>query len=310
VALLEQIDTEEARRLLAVVAGGYAEASPTRAARAALERLTRQTPPDAAQLAKDLHGQDIGAAARAFLITARAVPALPVPGPAESEELLHLVGQVPPANVLTPPGNTAPARTDVPPRLLRTIRILYRASENEPPFQKALRDAAAALRAGERDLRLETELAVPPRARMTAFATRLETIQRDQIAAAMAPLMIALDDLEALGMQRTQLLPYWQATDIYLRARIHVRLAQLHEYSWMLAQARKENMPLLDLQVHRGWRMRARSPFGDRDADRQAKQARKLADSLIQRHPGSSWAYAATQLTLPLTGLEWEPHEK
>jgi hypothetical protein len=122
--------------------------------------------------------------------------------------------------------------------------------------------------------------------------------------------MIALDDLEALGMQRTQLLPYWQATDIYLRARIHVRLAQLHEYSWMLAQARKENMPLLDLQVHRGWRMRARSPFGDRDADRQAKQARKLADSLIQRHPGSSWAYAATQLTLPLTGLEWEPHEK
>jgi hypothetical protein len=308
IALLEQVGSGEARRLLDMLAGGD-DASPTRAARAARQRLSEPAAaPSEQQLTADLHGADAGAAARAFLILGRAANVAQPADANEVQELLYLVGQASTTDPLAPRGAVRP-RTEVTPQFVQTVRILYRASEKDR-FGKAVRAAAAALRAGELDVQLDVQLAAPTPAQRDAFQKRLEAIQRDRIATAMAPLMRAVEDLDEVAADRAGQPAYWQATEAYLRARLLGRIAFLYDYNAVLGQARKDDLPAIDPKVHRGWQLHTRPMFKDRDAEKLAHQARKLAISLASKHAGTPWGAVMGQLEVTLFGLEWQPWEK
>jgi hypothetical protein len=307
IAFLEHVGSEDARRLLQTLTAGN-DSWPTRAASAARQRLAQPAaPPSQKQLIADLHGTEPCAAARAFLTLSRRTSA---DQSADSAELLYLVGRAPLPDPFAP-RQAAPRPVALPP-YLRAVRILFcKSSEDEPPFRKAVRAAAAALRAGESDFQFEQQLAAPAApAQREALRKRLETLQRERLAPAMAPLMRAEEDLREVEADSSKQPAYWQASAAYLRVRLLGRIALLYEYNVMLAQARKDDLPALDPESHRGWRIQPRVSYTERDAQKIATEARKLAQALAANHAGTPWADATSQMEVILCGLQWDRWDK
>jgi hypothetical protein len=134
-------------------------------------------------------------------------------------------------------------------------------------------------------------------------------IMRDErrVAALMARLNEALEDMKSAGEKRNDEGKRWQANYDYMLARLEDEIAYLWEYQSMLGQMRKE-VPPLDRKLYRGWKLAATTTLsGDSTGKKLAAAARKTLDKIIKDHAGTPWEVLAKRQKLTALGLEWKP---
>ncbi len=121
-------------------------------------------------------------------------------------------------------------------------------------------------------------------------------------------LAMALDEdieLPAMEAGRVKEPKSWQATYDLVRARLHARLAYVYEYNIKLGELRKD-FPPRDAATQIGWRL-AGSEHKDPQAEREAKEARRILEKMAQEFKGTPWELIARREQLLVLGLDWQP---
>jgi hypothetical protein len=128
-----------------------------------------------------------------------------------------------------------------------------------------------------------------------------------EVAVLLAGLEEALEELKKAGADRNNETKRWQANYDFVLARLEAQLAYLYEYQYWVGQLRKE-LPPRDPKLHGGWRLASAERLnGDKRGKDLAKDARKILDGLIERHPKTPWEVLAKREKLTALGLEWQP---
>jgi hypothetical protein len=188
-----------------------------------------------------------------------------------------------------------------------TIEQIKKAPDKYPVRFAAI-DALEKLRkVSAGDLALPTELRQSDRT--DAAKANLGKLQRGP-----ARVMETLDELTA-SLQKAaeerseEKSKFWQATLDYAMAEVKARYVYVMEYTTMIGQVRKDNLPDLDTaKGQTGWRLASTNelicPSEYRDMD---KEARKIFTKLGKDHPGTPWAVLAKRERFTALGLKWEP---
>jgi serine/threonine protein kinase len=139
--------------------------------------------------------------------------------------------------------------------------------------------------------------------------TRLMRYQTKVVASMISKLQDALEALKEAGTGLDQEeSKRWQANYEFVLAKLLARLIFVHEYSLMLAMARKDNLPLLK-PGQTGWRLASAPKMQNRELHiKKLLRDRKAAlDSLMKKHPGTPWEVLARREGVTNLGLEWQP---
>lgn len=123
----------------------------------------------------------------------------------------------------------------------------------------------------------------------------------------LAELNDARDELEAAAKELPHAAARWQPTYAYVKARLDCRIAQLHEYDYMLGQIRMQALPKRDPLKHAGWRLAPEEKLHASSGSKVfAKEARENLKTLAAKYPGTPWEVLARRLAVTALGLEWQ----
>jgi hypothetical protein len=311
IALLETMATAEARAVLTKVARDGGEAWLAKEAEAALERLASQAPaPAEERLWEELADSNVGTASRAFLVLA----AKSDDGRASAAEIakaVRLVAQVPPLGLRSrgQPTNQLPHEL-LPYR--KDVLAGYQDDGNDSPFRLAVRDALKVLQDNEtRDLPIQEEFLAVAQADLNQVKRQIETIQKEKIGEAVFYVLKAAEELEAHKGRRAGESKLWQANYDYVLARLYARAACILEYSLMLGQIRRDNLPTLDPERHKGWRLvTGAGDVSDKDVHELGLKAQKLLRSLAEQHRQTPWEVIGRHEANTSFRLRWVPLKK
>lgn len=175
------------------------------------------------------------------------------------------------------------------------------------PLRIAVLDAIEKLRALDAsDIALPTQLSEADRS--DAAKGNLARLQRGP-ARVMQQLEELRESLAQAGEERKEeKSKFWQATFDYVMAQVNARYVYVHEYTSVIGQVRRDQLPELNkAKGHVGWRLASseRLVSGNEVRD-MAKDARKIYRKLAKDHPGTPWAVLAKRDETMALGLRWE----
>ncbi len=309
-ALLEAMHSPDARAVLQTISRDGREAWLAQAAEAALERLNRaESAPAEERLWENLSTADVTTSSRAFLTLAglkddgRA-------GSADITEAVKLVAQVPPLGLKSRGRPTS----QLPHELLpyrKEVLARYRDDGQENPLRLAVRVAVKALQESEtRDLPIHEEFPVLPAAELLQAKQEIMTIQKEKIGEAFFQVGKALEELEGHKPRLAKETKLWQANFTYVQARLYARQACILEYSMALGRIRKDDLPQLDPERHKGWKLMPGGHEFDKDARDLARAAQKLLQELAEHHRQTPWEVIGRHEANATFQLRWVPLKK
>ena len=304
-ALLEVVGTGPARKTLEAIAREGREEWLAKEAEAALKRLAE---PKAGIRVEDLTGTHQGAAARAFLVLNQAGGEGNAE-PAQIQAVLQLANQVPPL-ILRSRGITT---RQLPHELLpyrKEVLDRYKADAKQTPFRAAVEDGIKKLQQSERDFTINETFGIMAELELMQEKRRIEALQKDKVGDAYFQLGKAAEELEELKAEKAKESKYWQATYDYVLASLYARQACVLEYNVMLGRIRRDDLPGMDLDRHKGWRLKHKEKLSDRDALEVADKAKALLKQLSKDHKGTPWEVIARQDSNSPFGLMWVPLPK
>jgi len=176
------------------------------------------------------------------------------------------------------------------------------------PLRAAVLAAVDLLRKHSEESPPATEFVAPlPKDRPTLLKRIVEG--QKPLARQMEELKEVQERLEGLEIQRKrEPSKRWQAHYDFILSHVQLRHAYLFEYSLMLGEFRKDNLPELDAKKNQnGWRLvpseKLSSPIDIKDA---VKSAHKLLSKITKDHPETPWAALADRDLGTPVGLQWE----
>lgn len=145
-------------------------------------------------------------------------------------------------------------------------------------------------------------------ARPDSAKTKAEILeQQHEPARVLARLNESLEELEAAAKDVDRAAPRWRPTYLYLKAGLQARIAQIHEYDFMLGQIRMQALPARDPLKHSGWRLAPDEKLHPASGSKTyAKEARETFKELIKKYPGTPWEILARREAVTALGLEWQ----
>jgi hypothetical protein len=308
-ALLEQLGTLDARRLLETIAAGDDAAWATGAAQTALRRLKEPPQVPMKRLWEELSDLDPGTSARACLILAGKPPKEGVAARDELKSLVSLELEVPAVR----PAPLAEINVGLPegplPPYYRALLALYVDDNQDTPVREAVRAGVAALKNCDKELKIQTRFEMPAAAKKTEWQAWVTEQQKD-VAWQIALIERASADLNDLEEKRRRESKRWQASCCYVQASLLARQAFLMNYSGMLAKLRRDEVPTLDPKDFRGWQLTIKQEMNDRDAFVVWQVGRKWLQRLAREHRATPWELIAGQRENVALGLDWAPLAK
>jgi hypothetical protein len=99
----------------------------------------------------------------------------------------------------------------------------------------------------------------------------------------------------------------WRAHFDFTQARLKARLVYIYEYTFLLGQIRRDDMPALDNGAD-GWRMGSRKKIQvtEPKAKKYAKEVEKAWKAIEKNYKDTPWAILAYREGLVALGLEWK----
>jgi hypothetical protein len=175
------------------------------------------------------------------------------------------------------------------------------------PLRAAVKDAVKALEKSETDFQMMEEFVAVPAVQLILLKKQIETVQKDRVGDAFFHLAKVAEELEERKEQRDKESRYWQANYDFVLAQLYTRQARILEYNVMLGKIRRDDLPDLNPQLHKGWYLKAKEKLSDRDARECADKARELYKRLAEEHKGTPWEMIAKKEGTAPLGLEWVP---
>ena len=176
------------------------------------------------------------------------------------------------------------------------------------PLRAAVLAAVDLLRKHSDESPPATEFVAPSPKDRPALLKRIVDSQKP-LARQLEELKEVQERLEGLENQRKrEPSKRWQAHYDFILSHVQLRYAFLFEYSLMLGEFRKDNLPELDAKKNQnGWRLvpieKLSSPTDIKDT---VKAAHKLLSKLTKDHPDTPWAALADRDLGTPVGLQWE----
>ena len=186
----------------------------------------------------------------------------------------------------------------------------YKTDEKVTPFQAAVMDGIKALQNSDKDFPINETFLLLPEDQLLQEKRRIEGVQKDKVGDAFFQLGKAAEELESLKDDKAREGRYWQAMYDYVLAHLFARQAHILEYSIMLGKIRRDDMPALDNQAHKGWKLATQGKMSDRDAKEVYDKAKQLLRQLSQDHKGTPWEMIGRQEGATQAGLMWAPLAK
>jgi len=176
------------------------------------------------------------------------------------------------------------------------------------PLRAAVLSAVDVVRKHELEPLPPVEFVSPVPKDRPALLKRITENQKP-LARQMAELKEAQERLEAVEDKRKRE-PFkrWQAHYDFILSHVQLQYAYLFEYSLMLGEFRKDNLPELDgKKGQNGWRLVASEKLtGSADIKDMVKSAHKLLNKVVKDHPDTPWATLADRDLNTPVGLQWE----
>jgi hypothetical protein len=190
-----------------------------------------------------------------------------------------------------------------------SLAALKKAMADNPDRYVLIRAVLQAVKALQKhSLPLGDTLASQTKAVTPQLKAKLLKDQR-QLALAMHALSEALEVLQKAGKQR-DLEPSsrWQADFDFIRGRMMLRLAHLHELNFTLGMVRREMLPELTKGQSR-WRLISVSNVHttERECRQLEADGNHILKKLLLDHPDTPWAFLARRDLDTFIGLEWMP---
>lgn len=179
--------------------------------------------------------------------------------------------------------------------------------KEETPFRNAVRAAVKTLQTSDDSFPMMEEFVTVPAVQLALLKKQIETIQKDKVGEAYFQLSKISEDLEERKEQRDKEGLYWQANYDYILARLYARQARILEYNVMLGKIRRDDLPELNPQLHKGWRLIAKEKLSDKDAKEAAAKSQGMYKRLAEEHKGTPWELIARKEGSAHCGLEWVP---
>jgi hypothetical protein len=178
-------------------------------------------------------------------------------------------------------------------------------TKKDTPLQTAVREGVKVLLLSEKNVPMMEQFLNDEK--LPQLREKLEKTQKNPVAETVFDLGKAAEELELRKDDYARENAYWQVNYDYTMARLVARQARLMEYNAMLGKVRRDDLPALDKDKHKGWHLAPKQELSDKDAKAMADQARLLLKKLVKDHAGTPWELIATkELNEPL-GLEWLP---
>ena len=99
----------------------------------------------------------------------------------------------------------------------------------------------------------------------------------------------------------------WLAHFDYIQAELLARIAYVHEYDFMLAKIKKDELPPLE-RGQNFYRLASRVKIqGPRELKDYASRSSRLFAKIARQHKGTPWEVLAKREQLTALGLEWQP---
>jgi len=306
VGVLEGIGSEEARTLLKGL-GESARPALAAEAKAATERLSRKPGITAGRAWNDLLATHRTAQLRAYLWLTEGLPEkdrLSAEEVFTSLQTLEVLLRLQRLNRLD-------FSEDVKPPELGVRAGIMQDDGKDTPLRGAVRDAVKILEETEKRAPIVRELMpAPNEAEKLKHLQRIETQQKEIVDECLLPLTKLEESLDAFKDDRAKEPAFWQAIYDLVVIHVHVRHARVLEYTAKLGEVRRDLVPALDKEKHRGWRVVAKDEMSDRDCQHHAELAQKLFKKLAVDHKGTLWEMIGLREGKRLYGLEWEPLAK
>jgi len=215
--------------------------------------------------------------------------------------ILNLPNRVPPIKQ-GDKGNQL--RADSLPPYPKTPLAAYKADNKDSDFRAAVQGGVDLL-VKHNNAFQETFPPLPANQQQkTQFFNQL-TNQQMTLALVYNDLESKYEELKLLTDDRKGESKLWQANYDYVMARIQFRMAYFYEYNAMLGKIRKEELPTLDPQVHKGYKLASKASMSDRDAQKIADNAKKILKKVAEDHKGTPWELIAKKEMFTSLGLEW-----
>jgi hypothetical protein len=176
------------------------------------------------------------------------------------------------------------------------------------PLRAAVLSAVDVVRKHAQEAAPLTEFAAPLPKERPALLKKIVDGQKP-IARQMAELQEVQERLEGVEDQRKrEPSKRWQANYDFILGHVQLRYAYLFEYSLMLGEFRKDNLPELDAKKNQnGWRLVPSEKLaGPTDLKDTVKSAHKLLSKVVKDHPETPWAVLADRDLNTPVGLQWE----
>jgi hypothetical protein len=238
------------------------------------------------------------------------LPAPPPGGAADRNliaDILREVDTIPPVKAARE--GIQPIKPETLPFFSAKVMEKYRDDGARTPLREAVRKAIAVLKDPKvTGAFLERFVARSAEGKATdAKIKEMILRQQRQPAIIEQDLKDALAELREAGKERDAS-PRWQANYNYVLARLEARIANVHEYNYMLGQIRKDALPPRDPKVHSGWQLASREKLqSDTEAKKMAADSQKILARLAKEHKGTPWEILAKRDALTVLGLEWKP---
>ncbi len=176
----------------------------------------------------------------------------------------------------------------------------------------AIRKAVETLKATDKALVMQQEFLIAANdAALAKTKEEIEKTQKAKVADVFFDMSQAVEALSELKAERDKEKdPYWKANYDYTLARLYVRMTQVLEYNAMLGKIRRDDMPELDKQIHKGWRLVPQDKFSDRDSRELSMKALELFKQLGEEHKGTAWELIAQKEGGAPMGFTWVPLDK
>ena len=201
-----------------------------------------------------------------------------------------------------------PFSVDSLPPYSRDAIAAYKDDDKDTPFRVAVDYAIKALQKSDRDFTISDVFASLPEVQLKQEKRRIEAIQKDKVGDAIFQLGKVTEEMEQMKDDRAKESKSWQAMYDYVLARLYARQAYILEYNEMLGKIRKDDLPPLDKQVNKGWRLASTAKMTDKDGQELAAKARKVLETLAKESRGTPWEIVAGREARINLGLEWQPN--
>ncbi len=179
--------------------------------------------------------------------------------------------------------------------------------KEDSAFRAAVKAGVKVLEASDKGFPIMEEFVAVPEVQLALLKKQIENTQKNAVGQAFFDLAKVAEELEERADARAKETLYWQANYDYVLARLYARQARILEYNVMLGKIRRDDLPQLNPQLHKGWRLVGKDQLSDKDAKECADKARKYYKRLLEEHKDTPWELIAKAEVSTKWGLDWVP---